>query len=408
MTSTWTGKVPRQLDEATMEEVRRRIGIPVHYTPRNHNEVSSTDSFRHFARAYGDDNPLYTDRVYAAASSWGSSIAPPLYPFVSGIDRPFELSDVERAILKSGDPLAGIGQYMCGERWLFPRPVRAGDVLWHSETLHSAELRRSSFGGGIGALVSKRHVWEDEDGNPFALRFLDFWHADRDKSRNAGTNRRVERTRYTAEDLARIDACYRAQQLRGATPRLASDVTVGEQLGSIAKGPISVTDLVAWHVGVGWGVYGGGTSHVAYANRQRVPKFYVKNEYGFWDSAQSCHWDDEWARRMGHPAPYDYGVMRTNWMVHLVTDWMGDDAWIWKLSASVRKFNYLGDLHMISGVVSAVDAGAGTVTIDAQGENQRGEVTCDARIIVITPPSSGGHARIPDYDPSQVLEASTP
>ena len=26
-----------------------------------------------------------------------------------------------------GDPLAGIGQYMCGERWLFVRPIRAGD-----------------------------------------------------------------------------------------------------------------------------------------------------------------------------------------------------------------------------------------------------------------------------------------
>ena len=145
MTSTWTGKTPRQLDEATLEEVRRRIGIPVHYSPRNHNEVSSTDSFRHFALAYGDDNPLYSDPRYASASSWGSSIAPPLYPFVSGIDRPVELSDEQRAILKSGDPLAGIGQYMCGERWLFPRPVRAGDALWHSETLHSAESTSKLF-----------------------------------------------------------------------------------------------------------------------------------------------------------------------------------------------------------------------------------------------------------------------
>jgi hypothetical protein len=95
-------------------------------------------------------------------------------------------------------------------------------------------------------------------------------------------------------------------------------------------------------------------------------------------------------------------------MVHLVTDWMGDDAWIWKLSASVHKFDYLGDLHMISGAVSAVDTTHGAVTIDIQGENQRGEVTCDARIVVIAPPSGAGHARIPEYDPSQVPEASAP
>ena len=177
---------PRTLDEGTIDEVRKRIGIPVRYSPRAHNEVSSTDSFRHFARAYGDDNPLYTDPAYASASSWGSSIAPPLYPFVSGISRKVELSEAEKALLAEGDPLAGIGQYMCGERWIFPRPVRAGDVLWQSQSLHSAELRPSSFGGGTGALVSHRVGWEDDDGAPFAYRFLDFWHADREKSREGG------------------------------------------------------------------------------------------------------------------------------------------------------------------------------------------------------------------------------
>ena len=95
MSTTNSGPKARELDEQTLDEVRKRIGIPVRYSPRNHNEVSSTDSFRHFARAYGDDNRLYNDPAYAAASSWGSPIAPPLYPFVSGIARPVEHSEVE-------------------------------------------------------------------------------------------------------------------------------------------------------------------------------------------------------------------------------------------------------------------------------------------------------------------------
>jgi hypothetical protein len=111
---------------------------------------------------------------------------------------------------------------------------------------------------------------------------------------------------------------------------------------------------------------------------------------------------------MGHPTAYDYGVMRTSWMVHLVTDWMGDDAWIWKVSSSVRKFNYLGDAHIISGVVQDVDADNATVTITAQGQNQRGEVTCDAHITVVLPPASGGPALIPEFDPLQIPEASAP
>ena len=152
MNTIYAGRKPRELDERTIEDVRKLIGIPVHYSPRNHNEVSSIDSFRHFARAYGDDNPLYNDSTYATASSWGSPIAPPLYPIASGVTRPVQRSEAVSALLKSGDPLAGIGQYMCGERWIFPKPIRGGEVLRHSETLHSADLRTSEFGGGSGAL----------------------------------------------------------------------------------------------------------------------------------------------------------------------------------------------------------------------------------------------------------------
>ena len=74
---------------------------------------------------------------------------------------------------------------------------------------------------------------------------------------------------------------YEAEVVRGATPRLVADVQVGDALDPIVKGPLTITEMVAWHVGVGWGEYGGGASKVAYKNRQRVPKFYVKNELGF-------------------------------------------------------------------------------------------------------------------------------
>jgi acyl dehydratase len=407
---TYTGSKPRELNEETMELLRRRIGINVRYSTREHNEYSSVDSFRHFALAYGDDKPLYTDRAYAEASSWGGSIAPTLYPFCSGIRRPVELTDAERAEMKGGDPLAGIGQYMAGERWIFPKPIRVGDVLWQSQSLFDAQLKESKFGDGVGALVTHRVAWEDEDGQPYAYRYLDFMHAERDKSKKASTNRTIERPEYTDEDLQRIDAAYAAEasRVRGATPRLIGEVTVGEELGPLTKGPMCVTDLVNWHAGVGWGMFGSGTSRVAYQNRKRIPKFYLKNQLGFWDTAQRCHWDDDWAQRMGHPAAYDYGVMRSNWMVHLVSDWAGDDAWLWKLTTSARKFNYLGDMHTITGVVREIDTATNAVTIDLKGENQNGVVTCDARAVVILPPAGGGHAAIPDFEPSDVPEPAAP
>ena len=37
--------------------------------------------------------------------------------------------------------------------------------------------------------------------------------------------------------------------------------------------------------------------------------------------------------------------------IHLCTNWMGDDAWLWKLDCEFRGFNYVGDTHWLRGTV---------------------------------------------------------
>ena len=155
----------------------------------------------------------------------------------------------------------------------------------------------------------------------------------------------------TRSDLAALDALYENEQVRGADTRRWDEVAVGEPLGPIAKGPLTLTDMITYHTAIGWGGLGGGTSKVAYKNRKRVPKLYTANSLGIPDTSQRCHWDTECAVELGHPAPYDYGQMRGNWMVHLLTNWMGDGGWIWTMSTVITKFNYLGDSHRISGRV---------------------------------------------------------
>ena len=402
-----TGKAgPRAIDEETIELVRRMIGINVHRSPRHKNEVTSSDSFRQFAYGYGDDNPLWCDRAYGSASSWGSVIAPPIYPYTAGVSKPVRWTDAEQAIMRAGDPLRGIGQYMCGDRWVFVKPIRPGDILYRSQNLHDAVLKKSQFGGGAGALVSHRVSWDGEDGQPFAYRFLDYFHADREKSRQSGKYRSLEPPSYTDDDIARYDALYAAEEVRGATPRLLSDVAVGDEIGPIAKGPISVTDIVCWHSGTGMGEFGVSALRLGWKNRQRVGGFYQKNAQGFWDAAMRAHWDQAWAEQLGQPAPYDYGIMRSTWLCHLVTNWAGDDAWVWKASSRVRKFNHMGDASIVSGTVREIDAANNAVTIDAKVVNQRGDVSCDGWITVILPPAGGGHAVLPEFDPDDVPEAT--
>jgi len=100
--------------------------------------------------------------------------------------------------------------------------------------------------------------------------------------------------------------------------------------------------------------------------------------------------------------------MRTCWMVDAITNWMGDDAWLWTLSCSVRKLNYLGDVHVITGTVAATDPVANTTTIELSGVNQRGETTCTARATVILPTPDGGHAVAPDFKAAEVPAATAP
>jgi len=399
---------PRVLDEETLSAVRRRIGIPVRRSARMHNEICSVDSFRQFAHGYGDDNPLYCDPDYSQSSSWAAPLAPPMYPYSAGKWRPVEWTDEQRAEMKAGDPLLNIGQYMCGERWVFVKPVRAGDVLERQQSMFSAELKTSSFGGGQGALVSHRVAWENESGSPYAVRFLDYWHADRDKSRAAGKNRHVESPSYSDEDLDRIDRLYASEWRRGATPLMVGHVAVGDTLGPIAKGPMTVSDIVCWHAGIGMGDLGLGALKLSYKNRQRMPGFYKKDRFGGWDAAIRVHWDQSAAAHIGQPQSYDYGFMRTNWMVHLITNWMGDDAWIWQLSFAVKKFNYIGDVHYVSGTVVEVDPLTNRVIVEVALVNQRDETTAHGTAVVILPEAAGRPAQIPDFDVADVPEAVAP
>ncbi len=69
------------------------------------------------------------------------------------------------------------------------------------------------------------------------------------------------------------------------------------------------------------------------------------------DVMQRVHWDPEFARKSGNPTTFDYGRMRETWLIHLCTDWMGDDAWLWKLDCEFRMFNYVGDTQWMRGTV---------------------------------------------------------
>jgi len=146
------------------------------------------------------------------------------------------------------------------------------------------------------------------------------------------------------------------------------------------------------------GLYGVKPLRLGAANRRRIPRFYVPDDLGVPDVLQRVHWDPAYARRAGNPTTFDYGRMRETWLIHLCTDWMGDDAWLWRLECEFRRFNYVGDTQWLEGTVTRrhlVD-GRPAVEVELAATNQRGEVTTPGRATILLPSREHGPVRLPE------------
>lgn len=64
-------------------------------------------------------------------------------------------------------------------------------------------------------------------------------------------------------------------------------------------------------------------------------------------------------------------------MASLVTNWMGDAAFLKRVRTEMRRFNTMGDSTWCKGKVSRkyIKDGHALVDIEIWGENQRGEIT---------------------------------
>jgi hypothetical protein len=231
-------------------------------------------------------------------------------------------------------------------------------------------------------------------------------HSERATAAKRGKYMDIAPAAYSDEDLAAIDAIYAAERPRGGEPRFWEDVQVGEAMGVMGKGPITVSDIICMHsTGFALLPFGPATSRLAYKRRRKMPAAFVKDEHGVPDTVMRMHWDGKWARALGSPMAYDYGFQRECWLNHFLTDWCGDDGFVVRMRTQMLKFNYLGDFQKITGTVidKRIEDGRPVVEVKLGMESQRGEATVDATAVVALPSRERG---LPDYpDPPQELAA---
>src|SRR5947207_7058512 len=109
---------------ARVRELEGLVGATVAAAESPYVEQVNPDAIRHFARAYGDDNPFYSDPAYAAASARGELIAPPLFPIATGIPEPPDAG--RRAV--DVDELLGVPPPAApsADRWTLHAPLTVG------------------------------------------------------------------------------------------------------------------------------------------------------------------------------------------------------------------------------------------------------------------------------------------
>lgn len=398
MTTTESAAVEGRITDEDIQRAKDQIGVAVHQHDVAWNQFPNGDALAHFAFGCGDDNPLFHDPHYGQNTRWHAQIASPTFPISAGIDQTPAFTDPDRKKLFKG-LFRGTGKYYSGVKWTWYKPVYAGKPLLAETYTLDVTVKDSEFSGGRSVKETYRYLYVDIDGIPIATRDESYISAERQGSKKSGKYSHIERHHWTEADLADIDQAYDDEVRRGSNPQWWEDISDGDMLPAVMKGPLTVVDVISMHMGWGWGGYGVGPLKYARQLRRRMPAFFQPDEYGVPDVVQRLHWDSARAQALGLPAPYDYGQMRAAWTTHLLTNWIGDDGWLAELDLQLRGFNYHGDIHRMTGTVTGKGPGPdGAVEIAVLGTNQREESTAKGTAKVLLPSRRAGAVTLPSPD----------
>jgi acyl dehydratase len=357
---------PKITDQG-LADLRRRIGAPIVDSLEPWCHEATRDNIRHYAHGIGDDNPLWCDPDYAKKTQHGGVIALPSFLFAC-------------SRIASGyvGGLSGVHAMWAGADWTWHLPVHRNDEITTKSHLKDLIEHETRFAGR--AIRQIYHVeFFNQRGEQVAETDSWCFRTDRDFARELGTKytevsaRRPRR--YTDAELQSHFDFYAREEVRGGSRRYWEDVSEGEALPVMAKGPMTVTGFIAY--AQGWGGLYIRANKMAWRQIHRHPGLGIKNRFGIPDCPERVHWEEEFARMVGTPGAYDYGPERCSWLTHHLTNWMGDDGFLHKASCKIRRHNPEGDLLTITGRVvrKFVEGKRHLVEIAQEAHNQDGELS---------------------------------
>jgi acyl dehydratase len=370
-----------RITDQALDALRARKDQRIENTAEPWCHEATRDNIRHYAHGIGDDNPLWCEPGYAAKTRFGDIVALPSFLFATS-----------RIISGYVGGIPGVHAMWAGADWTWHKPVLRNQAISTEAWLKDLIEHETKFAGR--AIQQIYHVnFFNPAGDLVAEADSWCFRTDRDQAREQGTKYSEVRARpprvYTDEELEGVYKLYAAEEIRGATPRYWEDVTVGDKLPTMAKGPMTVTGFIAY--AQGWGGLYIRANKLAWRQAMHHPGLGIKNRFGIPDCPERVHWEPEFALMVGAPGAYDYGPERCSWLTHHLTNWMGDDGFLRRAACKIRRHNPEGDLLFIDGTVVRrfEEDGRHLVEVEQLAHNQDGELSVLGSGIVELPSRSG-------------------
>ena len=220
-------------DEA-LEELRGRVGSKFKIDPFH--TLICQDTIRHYVDGIGDVNPLFREDPYARQTRYGRLIAPPSW-----------LYSVFPTWVPQG--LRGVHAFHSGNDWTFYKPLLEGDTITPELTFTHFEDKKSQFAGRI-IIVHYDDNFYNQHGEIVANAKAWSVRAERSAAQEKGKYSTIQLPHpWTEQELRDIEEQVLAEEVRGSKVRYWEDVQEGEELPPLVKGPLGITDIIAWCIG---------------------------------------------------------------------------------------------------------------------------------------------------------------
>lgn len=364
------------IDDAMIEMMRAKTGIQLRIDHSINNEEATRIAVAKFAGGIGDTNTLWTDPGRGQASDFGAPVAPP--SFVIGCFSGIQF----------GWP--GLGSFHAATEMDLAAPIYWGDTI-------TASCRYDGFTGPRPSTFADRMVvdsftndYRNQLGEHVAqVRWQVVNYERATARRNTSSQELTIPHPWTEAEVRALDEQVRAQQPRGAVPRFWDDVRVGDSIGPLTKGPIGLTDEVAFIAGGGTPIPRLKAHAAALQDYERHPAWSFRDPLtAAQEPIYAVHYNKAAANAMGVAFQYDVGFQRQCWQIHLLTNWCGDSGWVKSASAQYRGFVYVSDAIELAGTITDkyVDAsGEHLVAVTTVARNQRGDDIMPGSAVVALP-----------------------